>query len=230
MEKNSIKPYESYLPGLNDNNKSFKFLLLNEDLTEQDTNAIVNAANSSLVLGSGVAGAIRRKGGPSIQMECDNIMNERKKILRNGDVVRTNCGDFKNNNLKYIFHAVGPMYFGGNKGEKDDLANTFDNCFKLSNDEKIESISIPPISSGIFGYPKKECAQVFFSCLEKYIDELKQSDGKNFTLKEIRMVIIDQETFSYFDKEFKEFLNRRNEDILKIDINNEKKLPINGKF
>jgi O-acetyl-ADP-ribose deacetylase (regulator of RNase III) len=224
-EIKTIKPFRIDLPI-----GTFEFQLLNEDLTEQDTNAIVNAANSLLILGGGVAGAINRKGGPSIQKECDEIMNKRKSNLRNGDVVHTKYGNLKNDNLKYIFHAVGPRYYDGRKGEKEDLVTTFDNCFKMANDIEIESVSLPPISSGIFGYPKKECAQVFYECLEKYINKMKQPDGKKYTLKNIRMVIIDQETFSYFEDKFKEFLIKMNVENPDIERNDEKKLGINGKF
>lgn len=176
-----------------------KFNLRRDDLTIQETNAIVNAANNDLWLGGGVAGAIRRKGGAKIQAECSKLVNQRGQNFENGDVVATGIGDFSNKNLKYIFHAVGPVYYNGKRNEDKELKRAFLNCFKLSDKLKIESISIPPISSGIFGYPKAECAEIFYNCLEIYVN-FKFKSGTPIGLKDIRMTIIDDETYSIFVK------------------------------
>ncbi len=141
------------------------FTLTKGDLTVQDTDVIVNAANSQLWMGGGVAGAIYAKGGQKIQDECDFKVYKNKGEFKNGSVIPTTSGKMK---YKEIFHAVGPIYRNGNYGEEDDLRECFKNCFELAN-EKEYSISIPPISSGIFGYPKEECAEIFFSELEKFI-------------------------------------------------------------
>lgn len=151
----------------------FSFTLLREDLTIQETNAIVNAANGELHLGSGVAGAIKLKGGFKIQEECYEILRieNKNKSLKNGDVAYTKVGKFQNKNLDYIFHAVGPMYFNGERNEKAELTNCFLNCFKLADKLKLKSLAIPPISTGIFGYPKREGAKVFYNCVERYFHE-----------------------------------------------------------
>jgi O-acetyl-ADP-ribose deacetylase (regulator of RNase III) len=185
--------------------KSFKlksgfiYKLLKGNLVKQDTNVIVNAANNNLWLGSGVAGAISKEGGPEIQKQCNEITDIKEEIP-NGEVVYTGIGDFKNENLKYIFHAVGPMYRDGTEGEPEELMNAFKNCFKLADELKIESISIPPISSGIFGYPKDKCAEVFLEALVDYLI----STNENKTLKEVRVVIIDTITYDVFAQVFDE--------------------------
>ncbi len=162
------------------NQKKLSISLLKDDLTIQETNAIVNAANSQLLLGAGVAGAIRSKGGEKIQIECDEIISKenKNKDLTNGDVAYTNIGKFQNKNLQYIFHAVGPVYYNGKRNEKRDLTNCFLNCFKLADKLKLSSIAIPPISTGIFGYPKEKGADVFFDCVEKYFIEFLKYENE----------------------------------------------------
>jgi O-acetyl-ADP-ribose deacetylase (regulator of RNase III) len=193
--------------------------LRRDDLTEQETNVIVNAANNELRLGGGVAGAIRNKGGYKIQEECTKKLNLRGSYFENGDVVPTGIGDFKNKNLNYIFHAVGPVYYNGKQNEAEELKRTFLNCFKLSEKLNVESISIPPISSGIFGYPKAECAEIFYRCLEIYVRH-KIKSGTPIVLKEIRMTIIDMETYSVFveihNKKILEYKNSFGGDIYMI--------------
>ena len=195
------------------------YKLMLSDLTEQDTNVIVNAANDELRLGGGVAGAIRNKGGYRIQQECCDKLKANGRYFKNGQVVATGIGDFKNSNLKYIFHAVGPVYYNGKRGEAEDLKKTFSNCFSLSEEMEIESVSMPPISSGIFGYPKEECCEIFYKCLENFVKE-KIHSGSNVILKEIRMTIIDDLTYNVFAEihqklilNFKEIFG---EDILEI--------------
>jgi O-acetyl-ADP-ribose deacetylase (regulator of RNase III) len=176
-----------------------KFILVNDNILKQDTNAIVNPANSSLILGGGVAGAIFDEGGKGIQLECDKIVNEQGKV-EVGEVVSTGIGllskkGFKN--LKRIFHAVGPYYKNGKNNEEFFLKLTFTNCFEIANRYNYQSISIPPISSGIFGYPKDECARIFYDCLSSYVEEKYK---KGLPLAEIRMCILDEPTFSEFYK------------------------------
>lgn len=199
----------------NEPSLKFTFILKQGDLTVQDTTAIVNAANSNLWMGGGVAGAIERKGGLQIQKECEEIMEKHKKAgkgysLDNGSVEITGCGLMSKgkNNLKYIMHAVGPIYHNGKSGEREDLTNAFTNCFLVANKNKFSSFSIPPISSGIFGYPKLECAEVFFSCLEENFQRFLKGEGDCRNLTEVRMVIIDLPTFKPFYHEMLKFLKR----------------------
>jgi O-acetyl-ADP-ribose deacetylase (regulator of RNase III) len=241
VEKISMRSFAS----VNEYFINFKFglklILKRDDLTVQETNVIVNAANDELWLGGGVAGAIRRKGGEKIQDECRRIVKERGKCFDNGAVVPTEIGDFDNKNLKKIFHAVGPIYRDGERGEEEELRKTFFNCFILAEELKLESISLPPISSGIFGYPKKECANVYYETLIKFIKD-KIEKNSSFVLKEIRMVIIDYETYlpfvkslnmDYSNKFKKEFENEitdtnlyfpKQESINKIEIENSQDL------
>lgn len=177
----------------------FKYFLKKDDLTIQDTNVIVNAANNELWMGAGVAGAIRKKGGDSIQEECNKLVRERGKSFENGDVVHTGIGKFRNPNLKFIFHAVGPIYYDGLRNEKEDLINAFRNCFLLADKLGVQSIALPPISSGIFGYPKFECACVFYEILDKFVKD-KQKNNEKLILNEVRMTIIDDETFNVFEE------------------------------
>lgn len=117
--------------------------LVESDITEMQTDAIVNAANARLILGGGVAGAIRKKGGPSIQQQCDKIGGTFV-----GGAVVTGGGNLK---AKYVIHAVGPRMGEGNEDEK--LKNATLNSLKLADEKGIKSISFPAISTGIFGFP-----------------------------------------------------------------------------
>lgn len=134
--------------------------LLEGNITEMQTEAIVNAANARLILGGGVAGAIRRKGGPKIQEECNKAGGTFV-----GGAVKTTAGDLK---AKYIIHAVGPQIGEGSEDEK--LKNAILNSLKLADENNIKSISFPAISTGIFGFPLERCAKIM---LRTTIDYLK---------------------------------------------------------
>jgi len=138
--------------------------LLDGDLTEMDTDAIVNAANSRLVLGGGVAGAIRRKGGPRIQAECDKIGGTFV-----GGAVITTGGNLK---AKHVIHAVGPRMGEGDEDQK--LKNATLNSLKIADKNNLKSISFPAISTGIFGFPIGRCAEIM---LKTTIDYLKGQTG-----------------------------------------------------
>jgi len=133
--------------------------LVQGDITEQQTDAIVNAANSQLVLGGGVAGAIRRKGGPAIQTECD-----RKAPIAVGEAVITTGGDLK---AKYVIHAVGPRMGEGDEDAK--LKNATLNSLKVADANKLTSIAFCAISTGIFGYPLDRCAQIMLRTVIEYL-------------------------------------------------------------
>jgi len=137
-----------------------KILELTEgDITEQTTDAIVNAANSSLILGAGVAGAIRSKGGPTIQQECDRIGH-----CAVGDAVITNGGNLK---AKHVIHAVGPRMGEGDEDEK--LKNATLSSPKVADDNQLKSIAFPAISTGIFGFPLERCAEIMLSNAIEYL-------------------------------------------------------------
>lgn len=199
-------------------NNGIKFILTRDDLLNQETNAIVNAANRELWLGAGVAGMIRSNAGEEINEECMKIIKERGKSLETGEVVYTSKGKLTNNNLKYIFHSAGPFYRGGQNGEEEQLFNSFYNSFLLAEKLKLNSIAFPPISSGRFAYPTANVADVFYRALDKFITE--NSEGSN-SLKEIRMVIIDFPTYFVFAEEHNRILKYLKEKyqnmIIKVD-------------
>jgi O-acetyl-ADP-ribose deacetylase (regulator of RNase III) len=134
--------------------------LLDGDLTEMETDAIVNAANAQLILGGGVAGAIKRKGGPEIQTECNKIGGTFV-----GGAVITTGGNLK---AKHVIHAVGPRMGEGNEDQK--LKNATLNSLKIADENNLKSISFPAISTGIFGFPIGRCAEIM---LKTTIDYLK---------------------------------------------------------
>ena len=133
--------------------------LLEADITEMKTDAIVNAANAQLILGGGVAGAIRRKGGPKIQQECDKTGGTFV-----GGAVITGAGNLK---AKYVIHAVGPRMGEGSEDEK--LKNATLNSLKLADENNLKSISFPAISTGIFGFPIQSCAEIMLKTTLDYL-------------------------------------------------------------
>jgi len=161
--------------------------LVEGDITEMDTDAIVNAANANLILGGGVAGAIRRKAGLEIQKECNRIGGTFV-----GGAVKTSGGNLK---AKYVIHAVGPQMGEGNEDEK--LKNATLNSLKLADEENIKSISFPAISTGIFGFPIQRCAEVM---LQTTIDYLKgQTD-----LKKVVFCLFGQDSYEIFENQLKQ--------------------------
>jgi O-acetyl-ADP-ribose deacetylase (regulator of RNase III) len=129
------------------------------DITEMDTDAIVNAANAQLVLGGGVAGAIRRKGGPRIQEECDRIGGTFV-----GGAVLTTGGKLK---ARHVIHAVGPRRGEGSEDEK--LRNATLNSLKLAQEHRLKSIAFPALSTGIFGFPLQRCAEIMLTTTAEYL-------------------------------------------------------------
>jgi O-acetyl-ADP-ribose deacetylase (regulator of RNase III) len=134
--------------------------LVEGDITEMETDAIVNAANEYLQLGGGVAGAIRRKGGPAIQRECDLIGGTYV-----GGAVITTGGELK---AKYVIHAVGPQMGEGDEDEK--LKNATLNSLKLADEKKLKSITFPAISTGIFGFPMERAAEIMLKTTIEYLE------------------------------------------------------------
>lgn len=136
-----------------------KLELIEGDITEMDTDAIVNAANARLVLGGGVAGAIRRKGGPQIQAECDRIGGTFV-----GGAVITTGGNLK---ARHVIHAVGPQLGEANEDEK--LKNATLNALKVADEHNLKSIAFPAISTGIFGFPIQRCAEIMLGTAVAYL-------------------------------------------------------------
>jgi O-acetyl-ADP-ribose deacetylase len=159
------------------------------DITEETTDAVVNAANSTLLGGGGVDGAIHRKGGPAILADCRKIREtEYPTGLPTGKAVITTGGNLA---AKFVIHTVGPIY-GLNRGlDAELLADCYRNCLGLALSEGLSSISFPSISTGAFGYPKREAAGVSSGTIKKFIES-----GANIDL--VRMVFFseaDAQTF-----------------------------------
>jgi O-acetyl-ADP-ribose deacetylase (regulator of RNase III) len=140
--------------------KGKKLRLMQGDLTELAVDAIVNAANTALALGGGVAGAIRMKGGPSIQEECNRIGG-----TTIGQAVVTGAGNLK---ARYVIHAAGPRYGEGNEDEK--LRNATLNSLRRATEKGMSSIAFPAISTGIFGFPKDRCADIMLNAVRSFLE------------------------------------------------------------
>ncbi|MHA1468163.1 MAG: macro domain-containing protein [Promethearchaeota archaeon] len=166
--------------------KNSKIKLVQGDITELSTDAIVNAANAQLILGGGVAGAIRRKGGPKIQEECNNIGG-----TFTGGAVITTGGELK---AKNVIHAVGPRMGEGNEDEK--LKNATLNSLKLMDEHSLKTIAFPAISTGIFGYPIDRCAKIMISNAKEYLAGETQ-------IEEIIFCLYSASDFKVFEDELK---------------------------
>ncbi len=139
--------------------------MIRGDITEQDTEAIVNAANTSLLGGGGVDGAIHRAGGPEILEECKKI-RARQEGCPTGEAVITTGGKLK---AKYVIHTVGPVWSGGNQNENLLLGNTYRNSLILAKDKGIKSISFPSISTGAYRFPIYDAARIALSSVREFL-------------------------------------------------------------
>jgi O-acetyl-ADP-ribose deacetylase len=157
------------------------------DITVMATGAIVNAANASLLGGGGVDGAIHRKGGPQILEECKQIRNKQGGCPV-GEAVITTGGNLP---AKFVIHTVGPVWNGGNKNEKQLLANAYKNSLTIAEEENIQSISFPNISTGIYGFPKKPAAEIAIDTVRKFMETAKN-------VKEVIFVCFDEENYSLY--------------------------------
>jgi Predicted phosphatase homologous to the C-terminal domain of histone macroH2A1 len=163
-----------------------KIRVIKGDITEENVDAIVNAANSYLSHGGGVALAIVRKGGREIQEESDKIVEERGPIPV-GEAVITKGYRLK---AKYVIHTVGPRFGEGNEEEK--LRNAIRSVLKLAKEYGIKSISIPAVSCGIFGFPKDKGTKIIVDEVLKFIKENKG------VLEEVHFIGIDEEITNLF--------------------------------
>jgi O-acetyl-ADP-ribose deacetylase (regulator of RNase III) len=133
-----------------------RIAIVRGDITKQKVDAIVNAANSSLMGGGGVDGAIHRAGGPAILEECKKIMATRG-TCPTGEAVITTGGDLA---ARFVIHTVGPVWAGGSRSEPEKLANCYRNSLALAVKNELRTIAFPNISTGIYGYPKELAAQI----------------------------------------------------------------------
>ena len=163
--------------------KDTELLLIQGDITEQNTDAIVNPANRELILGGGVAGAIRRKGGHSIQRECHRIGGAEV-----GGAVVTGGGKLK---ARRVIHAVGPRM--GEGGEDDKLGRATLNSLLLADSKGFKSIAFPAISTGIFGFPAGRCARIMLEVTCNYLS------GES-RLRQVVFCLYDSATLALFEK------------------------------
>ncbi|PTX19022.1 O-acetyl-ADP-ribose deacetylase (regulator of RNase III) [Pontibacter mucosus] len=160
------------------------------DITKVAVDAIVNAANNSLLGGGGVDGAIHRAGGPDILEECRQI-RARQGGCPTGEAVITTAGRLP---AKYVIHTVGPIWDGGQKGEPGLLASCYRNSLKLAQEHGVQSIAFPNISTGVYGYPKDKAAKVAVETVKSYLQEQATS------IKQVVFVCFDEENYELYQR------------------------------
>ncbi len=159
--------------------------IIQGDITEMDTEAVVNAANAELALGAGVAGAIRRKGGPTIQEECNRIGGTYV-----GGAVVTGGGDLK---AKYVIHAVGPRMGEGDEDRK--LGDAVLNSLRRADENNMKSIAFPAVSTGVFGFPVDRAAEIMLESVKNHVS------GPT-SLEKVVFCLFGQEAYDVFTSEF----------------------------
>ena len=171
------------------------------DITKHRADAIVNAAHSSLMGGGGVDGAIHRAGGPTILEECKKIISTRGSC-RTGEAVITTAGTLP---ARFVIHTVGPVWTGGKNNEATKLSNCYSNSLRLAAENNVETIAFPNISTGIYGYPKKEAAQIAVKTVAAYLARNSQSSTLESAVqqnehppKKVYFVCFDEENFQLY--------------------------------
>lgn len=158
------------------------------DITREETDAIVNAANSGLKGGGGVDGAIHRAGGPAILEQCRKI-----GYCPAGQAVITTGGNLK---AKYVIHTVGPVYSGGGRNESELLKSAYMESLKLASKKGLKSLSFPAISAGAYGYPVAEAARIALKTASDYLKEHAE-------IERIRFVLFGKPAYDVFAEELK---------------------------
>ncbi len=162
------------------------------DITTVEADAIVNAANSRLTVGAGVDGAIHRAAGSSVGTELGAIRAKMGKCPA-GEAVVTKAGRLR---AQYIFHAVGPVYRGGDEGEADELASCYRECLQLAAEKNLKSVAFPAISTGIYGYPMDEAAQIAIREIRRFLEQPS-------SVEEVRVVLFGGEALTTFRQALK---------------------------
>ena len=168
--------------------------VLKGDITKVNVDVVVNAANSSLLGGGGVDGAIHRAGGSAILEECKKI-RAKQGGCKVGEAVITTGGNLP---AQYVIHTVGPVWSGQNEGEKDQLLTScYKNSLQLAIDHQLKSIAFPNISTGIYRFPKQRAAQRAIQTIREFSE--RQSNSK-VELEQIIFVCFDQDNFQIYQK------------------------------
>jgi O-acetyl-ADP-ribose deacetylase (regulator of RNase III) len=172
------------------NEQLHKIQIIKGDITKVAVDAVVNAANTSLLGGGGVDGAIHRAGGPAILSECREIV-ARQGGCQTGEAVITTAGNLP---AKFVVHTVGPVWHGGLNGEPEKLANCYKNSLQLAIDHHCLSIAFPNISTGVYGYPKKEAAQVSIKTVVDFL-------SRNNSIDKVVFVCFDEGNKSLIEEQ-----------------------------
>ena len=176
-----------------------KVSIIQGDITRQGTDAIVNAANPSLMGGGGVDGAIHRAGGPAILEECKRIV-ARQGRLTTGKAVITTGGNLK---ARYVLHTVGPIWHGGSANEAELLKSAYYECLKLATENRLASISFPSLGTGAYGYPVDEAATIAVSTVVSFLREQVTS------LNDVVFVLFDSRTYQSYRSALQAYLEHR---------------------
>jgi O-acetyl-ADP-ribose deacetylase (regulator of RNase III) len=170
--------------------EDMKIRLVKGNIVDLEVDAIVNAANKSLILGGGVAGAIRSSGGPTIQKECNSI-----GPIESGEAVLTGGGDLK---ARFVIHAAGPVYGEGDEDQK--LTRATLNSLKIALKEKMSKIAFPAISTGIFHFPLKRCSRIMLKTAMDFVQN-------NPFPKEIVFCLYEDQAFSVFSQTLSDLIS-----------------------
>ena len=177
--------------------KNAKISLIQGDITDVDADAIVNAANPTLMGGGGVDGAIHRKGGPIILEECKRIRASNwPNDLPTGKAVMTSGGNLK---AKYVIHTVGPIWHGGSHGEQDLLADAYENSLELAASKKLKTLAFPSISTGAYGYPVEKASRTALTTVKQFLE-------RKSTLREIAFTLFTEHDFKVYTEAANEIL------------------------
>jgi O-acetyl-ADP-ribose deacetylase (regulator of RNase III) len=168
--------------------------LVQGNITEQETDAIVNAANSGLAGGGGVDGAIHRAGGPTIMEQCREFGG-----CPTGQAVITDGGRLK---ARFVIHAVGPYYNGGREGEAELLAEAYRNSLALAVENCLHSIAFPALSTGAYRYPLRDAARISLYTVKAFLEE------EEHALQLVRFVLFDNRTLGTYQEELKKLEER----------------------
>ena len=161
--------------------------LVNGDITKMQVDAIVNAANSSLLGGGGVDGAIHRAGGKAILNECIKIRNKQGGC-EVGEAVITTAGNMP---AKYVIHTVGPVWSRSKSGADQLLANAYYNSLKLAVENEVKTIAFPNISTGIYHFPKDEAARIAIRTVDDFL-------AQNHSIEKVIFVCFDDENYTLY--------------------------------
>ncbi len=164
--------------------------IIKGDITKVPVDAVVNAANSSLLGGGGVDGAIHRAGGPEILEACRQI-RARQGGCATGEAVITTAGKLP---AKYVIHTVGPVWRGGGQGEENLLANAYRNSLRLAVENNCRSVAFPNISTGVYGYPLRQAAQVVHQTVGRFLEEHPDA------FQTIIFVCFDEENYGLYNQ------------------------------